>query len=195
MGDKIMKYKYNQELPKEVEERLDAYIERINNIRWFQPQVEIDKEETDKEIKFVLKAFGVEAGIEYRELKTRQDLDAAIDAAIDAAWGAARGAAWGAARDVARGAARDAARDAAWDVAWGAARGAAWDVTWGAAKGAARDAARGTENILVMDLPAFKEKYPDGTFINLIPLWEKGLYPVGVVNGNFVVYVPPVTKS
>ena len=150
-----MKYKYNQELPKEVEERLDAYIERINNIRWFQPQVEIDKEETDKEIKFVLKAFGVEAGIEYRELKTRQDLDAAIDAAIDAAW----------------------------------------DVAWGAAKGAARDAARGTENILVMDLPAFKEKYPDGTFINLIPLWEKGLYPVGVVNGNFVVYVPPVTKS
>lgn len=37
----------------------------------------------------------------------------------------------------------------------------------------------------------YKKKYPSGNFINLIPLWEAGLYPVGVIDGKFVVYVPP----
>jgi hypothetical protein len=56
----------------------------------------------------------------------------------------------------------------------------------------ARDSARAIENILVEDLPKFKEKYPNGTFKNIIPLWEKGLYPVGIIDGKFVIYVPPV---
>ncbi len=72
----------------------------------------------------------------------------------------------------------DAARDAAWD----AARDAAWD--------AARDAARGAADILALNLNDYKTKYPNGNFINLIPLWEAGLYPCGVINGKFVVYIP-----
>ena len=154
--------KYKQELPADVEAQLDAYIERIKAIKWFQPSPDLKRETIDTTINVALKAFGVEASIEYRRLATPDDWDAARDAAWDAAWGAA----WGAARD----AARDAARGAAWDAAW--------------------DAARGAADVLALNLNTYKEKYPTGNFIHLIPLWEAGLYPVGVVDGKFLVYVP-----
>ena len=66
---------------------------------------------------------------------------------------------------------------------WGAARGAARDAAW--------DAARGAADLLASDLKDYKKKYPKGNFIQLIPIWELGLYPVGVIDGKFVVYVPP----
>jgi len=138
--------KYNQELPKNVEKQLDDYIERIEAIQWFKVSPDIKREDVDTQVNVALKAFGVEASIEYRSLKTVED--------------------WDAARDVAR----DVARDAAWD--------------------AARGAARGASDVLALNLDDYKEKYPNGNFINLIPLWEAGLYPCGVIDGKFVVYVP-----
>ena len=158
--------KYGQELPKEIEERLDAYIERIKAIKWFKPSKDFRREDAERQISVALKAFGVKASVEWRSLKTVSDWGAAWDAARDAA----RGAAWDAAWD----AARDAARDAAWDAAWGAARDAAW----------------GAAEILASDLKDFKEKYPNGAFLLLIPLWESGLFPCGVIDGKFVVYQP-----
>jgi len=146
--------KYNQQLPKEIEEQLDAYIERIKAIKWFKVSPDFSKEETEKQVNIALEAFGVKASIEYRSLKTTND------------WGAAR--------------------VAAWDAAWDAARGAAWDAAWDAA----RDAARGAADILALNLKDYKKKYPNGNFINLIPLWEAGLYPIGVVNGKFIIYIP-----
>lgn len=142
--------KYKQKLPAEVEAQLDTYIERVKAIKWFQPSADLKRSDIDTQVSVALKAFGVEASIEYRKLSTPDD--------------------WDAARDVAWGAARDAARDAAWDAAWGAA--------WGA------------QDVLALNLEEYKAKYPNGTFINLIPLYEAGLYPVGVVGGKFIVYVP-----
>jgi len=86
-------------------------------------------------------------------------------------WNAARDAAW------------NAARDAAWNAAWDAARDAAQD--------AARDAVSGALDLLALNLEDYKKKYPKGNFINLIPFWEMGLYPVGIVNKKFIIYVPP----
>ena len=137
-----MSYKYNQKLPKNVEKQLDDYIERIKAIQWFKVSPDIKREDVDTHVNVALKAFGVEASIEYRSLKTEED------------WGAA----WGAAQDAAR------------DAAWYAARGAA--------------------DVLVINIDDYKAKYPNGNFINLIPLWESGLYPCGVIDGKFVVYVP-----
>jgi hypothetical protein len=172
--------KYNQKLPVKVEKELDAYIERIKAIQWFKP-TGVSKPAIDKQICVALKAFGIEATIEYRSLKTPEDWAAARDAARGAAWGAAWAAAWGAARG--------AAWDAAWGAAWGAARGAAWD----AARGAAWDAARGAADLLASLTPkklGYQEKYPQGNFLQLVPLWEAGLYPCGVIDGKFVCYVP-----
>jgi len=143
-----MEYKYNQKLPKEVEDKLDAFLERIKAIKWFQPQAEINKEEVEKEVNFYLSCFGFTAGIEYRELKTEKDWASARASARASAWASARASAWASARAI--------------------------------------------ENILVEDLPDFKEKYPNGTFKNIIPIWEKGLYPIGIIDGKFVIYVPPV---
>ena len=112
--------KYNQELPKEIEEKLDKYIERIRAIRWFKPSSDLKKDSITAQVTVALKAFGVEASIEYRKLETLEDRGAAWDAAWGAAWGAARGAAW------------DAARGAAWDAARGAAGDAAQGPTWDA---------------------------------------------------------------
>lgn len=171
--------KYKQELSPKIEKKLDDYIERIRVIKWFSPSPDLKREEIDRKVNFALETFGLKASIEYRSLKTDKDWDAARDAALDAA----RDATWGAARDVAWDAARDAVLDAARDAAWDAARDVAW--------GAARDAARGADDLLVEDLENYKKKYPNGSFINLIPLWEAGLYPIGIVNGKFLVYVPP----
>ena len=165
---------YKQKLPKEVEKKLNNYIQRIEKIKWFQPAKNLKKANIEKQVKVILKAFGVEAKIEYKQLRNQKAWNAAQDAARDVAWGAARNAAWNAARD--------AARDAAWDAAWDAARGVVWN--------AARDAACGVNDILVSDLKEYKKKYPNGNFINLIPLWEIGLYPVGLINGKFIIYIP-----
>ncbi len=146
--------KYGQELPENVEKQLDEYVARIKSIKWFKQQKDLKREDIDKQVNIVLKAFGVEASIEYRSLKTASD------------WGAAR------------------------DAAWGAAWGAAWDAAWGAAWDAARDAARGAADVLALNIEEYKKKYPNGNFINLIPLYEAGLYPIGVVDGKFIVYAP-----
>ncbi len=198
-----MSHKYNQKLPTEVEAQLDQYIERIKAIKWFRPSKDLKKADVETHLNLVLETFGVKASVEYRKLKIASDWDAAWGAARDAAWGAARDAAWGAARGAARDAARDAARGAARDAAWGAARDAARDAAWGAARdaawGAARDAAWGAawgaNDLLVQDLEDYKKKYPKGSFINLIPLWEIGLYPIGIVDGKFVIYIPPTDKE
>ena len=187
-------------LPKDVQDRLDAYIERVRKIRWFKQKNGWKKTEATKQIKIALRAFGVEAKIEYRKLESSSDWDAARDAAWDAArdaaWDAAWGAAWDAARDAAWGAAWGAAWDAARDAAWGAARDAAWDAARDAARdaawGAAWDAARGAQEIVASDLDGFTKKYPNGAFLQLISLWEMGLYPIGLIDGKFLVYVPKV---
>jgi hypothetical protein len=187
--------KYNQKLPAEVEAQLDAYIERIKAIKWFQPSADLKKEEINKQVTvaseaFRVEAFGVEASIEYRKLETTEDWDAARDVALGAAWNAARGTAWNAAR----GAAWDAARDAAWDAAWNAAWNTAWDAAWDAARDvawdAAWDAAWGACDLLALNLETYKNKYPTGNFIHLISIWEAGLYPCGVIDGKFIIYVP-----
>ena len=77
--------KYKQKLPKKVEAALDAYVERIKAIKWFRPDPSLKRAAVDTKVQAALKAFGVEASIEYRSLKTPAD----YDAAWDAAWGAA----------------------------------------------------------------------------------------------------------
>ena len=119
---------YKQELPTDAEAALDAYIDRIKKIRWFKPAADIKRENVDTAIKAAISAFGVEASIEYRNLKTPAD------------WDAARDAAWGAA------------------------------------------------DVLATFTPTYKGKTP---FVRLVDLYEMGLYPIGVVDGKFIVYVPP----
>lgn len=61
--------------------------------------------------------------------------------------------------------------------AWASALASVWDSAW-----------TSTE-LLIFDKT--KDKYPDGTFIQLFKLWKMGLCPVGVLkNMKFVVYVP-----
>lgn len=54
-----------------------------------------------------------------------------------------------------------------------------WDAAW--------DAAWGANEVLVKDIKEYKGKF---AFLSLIPLWEMGLYPIGVINGKFVIYLP-----
>jgi hypothetical protein len=82
---------------------------------------------------------------------------------------------WDAALSAERGVGWEAARDVAWGVGWGVARGVGWGVT----------------DVLATFTGTYKK---DAPFVKLIDLWEMGLYPCGVINGKFVVYVPEGTK-
>ena len=77
--------KYNQKLTTKVEKQLDSYVERIKKIQWFKVDEKLEMPKVEKQIKLSLKAFGVEAKIEYRDLKNPQDCDAAWNAAWNAA--------------------------------------------------------------------------------------------------------------
>ena len=69
----ILKDNKGKELPKKVQKRVGDFIENLSKISWFKPSRDIKKEEVDKQVKFTLKCFGVEAKIEYRKLKTKKD--------------------------------------------------------------------------------------------------------------------------
>lgn len=49
--------KYGQELPQEVEQQLDAYIERIKKINWFKPKKDLNFQEVEKQVSVVLEVF------------------------------------------------------------------------------------------------------------------------------------------
>jgi hypothetical protein len=55
---------------------------------------------------------------------------------------------------------------------------------------AAWDAARVAAELSIIDTKEFKSKYPNWAFIQLFKLWEMWLYPIGVIEWNFIIYIP-----
>lgn len=47
-------------------------------------------------------------------------------------------------------------------------------------------------DLLALNDDKYREKFPDGVFLNILSVWECGLYPIGMINGKFVVYVPSI---
>ena len=78
-----------------------------------------------------------------------------------------------------------AARDAAWDATWAAARDAAWDAARDAARAAARDAARDA----ALDAAHLVSGIGHSPWAPLVEIWALGAYPIGIVDGEFLVYV------
>lgn len=76
-------------LPKKIQKRVNNFIDHLKDVPWFNPSSNLKKEDVEKQVNFTLKCFGVKAGIEYRQLKTGEDWDAARDAALNAARDAA----------------------------------------------------------------------------------------------------------
>lgn len=149
----ILKDNNGIELPQEVQDRVNTFIDNLPKVSWFKPSKELKKEEVEKQIKFTLECFGANAEIEYRSLKSEKDWalvrDLAWDSARDSAWDSALDSAWDSAWD----SALDSARASAWDSAWDSAWASAWD--------SARDSAWAAQEILLEDNEGFKKKYPN----------------------------------
>ena len=154
-------------------DRVNSFIENLKTIKWLKPDKNLKKEDIEKQINITLECFWVKAWIEYRELKTQEDYRSA--------------------RDVARGATRS--------VAWDAASRAAWDISRddaamsaaarsAAAISAAWDAVRVAAELSIIDTKEFKSKYPNWAFTQYFKLWEMWLYPIGVIEWNFIIYIP-----
>lgn len=64
-----------------------------------------------------------------------------------------------------------------------------WDAAW--------DAAWGAQDLLASLTPngEYKKKFPKGNFLQLVELWEMGLYPCGVIGSKFICYVPDVPEA
>jgi len=169
-------------------QKVADFINRLSNIKWFEPQNERGKVEqlVTKHLQ-IIERFGAKQG----PVKFTND----ITVARAAAWATARDAAWDAAGAIARDAARDAAREAArdvardiawdvaWDVAWDAARDAARDAVWAIARTVAGAAAEAAGHMVVEDLLAF-----ENPFAPIMEVWKLGYWPIGVVSGEFLVY-------
>ena len=174
------------DLPQEVQERVNNFIDKLPTIPWFKPSKDLKKSDVDKQINFTLECFGVKASIEYKALKSEEDWASARDSAWASAWDSAMDSAWDSARDSAWASARDSAWDSAWASAWTSARDSAWT--------SARASAWASQEALLEDNEQFKKAYPNGAFKQLFKLWEMGLYPVGILEetGKFTVYVPEI---
>ncbi len=182
------------DLPQEVQERVNNFIDKLPTIPWFKPSKDLKKSDVDKQINFTLECFGVKASIEYKTLKSEEDWDSAWDSAMASAWYSA----W----DSAIASAWDSARASDWSSAWDSARASARASALDSARDSARasdwssasDSARASQEALLEDNEQFKKAYPNGAFKQLFKLWEMGLYPVGILEetGKFTVYVPEI---
>ena len=90
----ILKDDNGKKLPKEVQTRVNAFIDNLPKVNWFKPYPNLKKEDVEKQINFTLECFWVKAGIEYKTLSKQED------------WASAWASAW------------DSARASAWDSAW-----------------------------------------------------------------------------
>lgn len=200
-------------LSQEGEEKIDAYLERIAQILWFYPSDKphkLKKNEVDKKVKEVLKAFGVQAEIEYQEFGNKKS------------WGMITDGAWsveekfGEACDNAFETAKKNMCNVHNPVLWVMIEKAisvnlhvdASDYLKLLGDNASPEDKRTKIQLLVKlaeeaadraikDLVAsgfgdeeYKKKYPNGNFVNFIPLWKLGLIPAGVVENKFIIYVP-----
>ncbi len=187
-------------------EELGKFLARINNISWFQPEIQPDRESLENLCRQTLSRLNL-PDLTLRIIKEARWYTArgaargaaryaAPDATRDATRDAARGAALFRARDAAQYAARYAARDAARKAAREAVLDAEWDAAWSAA----RDAARGAEWIIVKDLMPQRGYDKGNPFEPLIEIYELGCWPIGIVPGQdgnkeFVIFVPPSQKA
>lgn len=166
-------------LPKDVQKRVNDFLERVKKVNWFNPSPDLKKKEVDRQVEFMLKCFGVEAEIEYRKLETEEDWVSVRGISVDSGWYSVLCSA----TDSARASALDSS------LALASARTSAWDstrvATWVSASASAE--------VLVLD--KIKYKYPNGAFIQLFRLWEMGLCPCGVIDGKFVIYSKPIATD
>jgi len=165
----IFKDDNGNELPQNIQDRVNAFIEHLPQVPWFKPNKDIKKSDIETQVKFTLECFWVKADIEYRKLKTKNDWDSARDSVWASVW--------------------DSARASVWDSVWYS--------DWESARDSSRDSASASQEILLEDNEEFKKKYPNGAFKQLFKLWEMWLYPVGVLDDTktFVVYVPPISSD
>ena len=168
---------------------LGVFLAKLNNIHWFQPEIQPDMELLKNLCQQTLSRLNL-PDLPLRIIK--KDFRTAWDAAGGAVWDTVWVAAWNAARDAAGGAVWIAARDAAWDAVWGVARGAAWN--------AARDAAGSAVWIVGKDLMPSRGYNTGNPFEPLVEIYKLGYWPIGIVlnqNGEkeFAVFIPPIPKT
>ena len=49
------------DLPQEVQDRVNNFIENLPKVSWFSPSTELKKEEVERHINFTLECFGIRA--------------------------------------------------------------------------------------------------------------------------------------
>ena len=172
---------------------LDAYLKRIQKIKWFTPHIGLNLGGINFKVQDSLRAFDVEAIPEYRSFKTFTDWGAIRDQAWSPEWAQARHKA----RDfawVVEGKEREEARDLAWETGFNGANNkmwheihhaigcAAWDMRWAAAWAVAW----GAQEVLAQSKGVYQGT---GAFLKLVDLYELGVYPMGVIDGKFIVYM------
>ena len=61
------------ETKKDVKNRINEFMNSLEEYSWFNPSEDLKKIDVDKQVKLTLECFGVEADIEYRALSSTED--------------------------------------------------------------------------------------------------------------------------
>lgn len=185
--------------------KLGEFLAELNNIRWFQPQSQLNREYLQKLSSQVHSRFNL-PDLPLKIIE--ENWNAARETARSAIRGIFLDETWGVVLDEARGVARETARNLARRVVLKAARGAAWSMTRGVARSvvrsaavdAALDASWGAEWIVVEDLMPQRGYDKGNPFEPLMEIYELGCWPIGIVPDStgkeeIVVFIPPIQKT
>ena len=156
-------------LPQDVQDRVNNFIDNLQNVSWFKPKPDLKKSDVEKQINFMLECFWVEADIEFKTLN--KEITFTWMSAMSSALASAMAAIMASNRNFTiRSNNSNPTIDSTIYSQWA------------------------LSEVLIEDHKYFKKKYPNWAFKQLFKLWEMGLYPVWILKdtGKFTVYVPDI---
>lgn len=174
----------------EIQERVNAFIDKIPKINWYRPSKYLKQEDIDKQINIVLECFWIKAWIEYKKLTTQEDWNNArlSHSLKNDIWDTARESVL----DLIKHSSFDSWLVSARYLVLNSARDASWNYSIPSYRHSSWDCSQAAQEILLQDNEQYKSKYPNWAFKQLFKLWEMWLYPVWIIwDKKFTVYVPP----
>jgi len=179
------------DFPPAIRQKVINEVRRAETIQYFRYNPNLNWRTIKAKVKDILKEFNlpISTPIEKRELRTANDWQSAYDASYTVSQSQAYAETWSRAFSEIQSRAHTEAQSRAQDRI----RSATYTAVWSRARGATENIAKSAVWELASDLPDFRNR--TNPFKKMVDMFKMGLYPIGVVNGKFVIYYIPRPKA
>lgn len=177
--------------------QIDDYINRIYNINFFLPSKYLERCVVDKKVELVMKSFEISAPIEYIKISNVSDLIIAWSDSVSCGddWEERMNSAANDALITIKRNGLDKIANAfieKIDVTHpNITKHNGYHQIWSPYWTINQIVKRSLLDLIAFSDDEYKRKYPSGNFLNIIDIFEMGLFPVGLINNKFTIYVPP----